>query len=66
MMVVYYIVSNCFRKKDQTSFSRLLIGHVLQPSSLVAKSLDNTENNFKICNLTAHKRETRGCEESLL
>ena len=49
-MVVYDIVGKCFMKKNQTSFSRLLLKHMLQPS-LAVKSLDSTENNFKTCNL---------------
>lgn len=49
MIVVYFIVSNCFRKKDQTCFSKQLSKHVLKPSP-AAKSLDNTAYNFKIGN----------------
>lgn len=54
MIVVYFIVSNCFRKKDRTCFSKLLSKHAPKPSP-AAKSLDNTEYNFKIgnhCNTT--------------
>lgn len=49
MIVVYFIVSNCFRKKDRTCFSKLLSKHAPKPSPS-AKSVDNTEYNFKIGN----------------